>query len=77
MIKQIKQKIKSLIDSPNQRSKKAKKNIIALFIIRFLNTLISFPLVSLYILYLGKEKYGIWITISSILTFVGYTLKKT
>jgi len=49
------------------RSKKAKKNILFSFIIKGLSILISLLLVPLTIDYVNPTKYGIWLTLSSII----------
>lgn len=54
------------------RSIKATKNIIASLGLKSINVLISFLLVPLTINYLTTTKYGIWLTISSIVGWFGY-----
>lgn len=51
----------------HERTIKAKKNIIASFVIKGLNIIIGLFLVRLTINYLNPTKYGIWITLSSII----------
>lgn len=53
----------------HERSIKAKKNIIASFIIKGLNIGIGLILVPLTINYLNPTKYGIWITLSSVINW--------
>ena len=43
------------------------------FIAKALNILISFLSVPLTIHYLGSERYGVWLTISSLLTWMALT----
>jgi len=50
----------------NNRSNKLKLNITVSLIIKFLSMVISFFLVSIVISYLGKYKYGVWISISAL-----------
>ncbi|MHB1685933.1 MAG: lipopolysaccharide biosynthesis protein [Ignavibacteriaceae bacterium] len=56
----------------SSRSGKAKKNIIILFFLNGFNFLATFLLVPLTIKYLGQTEYGLWLTLSSILMFLGY-----
>jgi O-antigen/teichoic acid export membrane protein len=56
----------------HQRSLLAKKNIAASFIIKGLNIIVGLILVPLTINYLNQTKYGIWITLSSIITWFGF-----
>jgi len=53
----------------HQRSQKVKKNIIVSFALRGLNILIIFLLVPLTLNYLNPTKYGLWLTISSIISW--------
>ena len=54
------------------RSLKAKKNIFFLFIFSGFNFLFNLLLVRLTLDYLGKTEYGVWLTLSSILTWFNY-----
>lgn len=56
----------------HERSIKAKKNIAASFIIKGANIAIGLALVPLTIDYLNPTKYGIWITLSSIIAWVNF-----
>jgi O-antigen/teichoic acid export membrane protein len=56
----------------NERTFKAINNIINSFAIKGLSVLISFILVPLSIKYLGNTKYGIWITLGSIINWFSY-----
>lgn len=64
--------VKDFFGKGNRRSINAKRNIFAIFIIRSLSILISFLLVPLVINYVNSVKYGIWITLSSIVGWLGY-----
>lgn len=55
--------------SGSERTQNIKKNIFGSFVIKGLGILISFVLVPLTINLLNQEKYGIWITIFSIITW--------
>ena len=54
------------------RSVNAKENIIFLFIFNGFNFLFNLLIVRLTLDYLGKTEYGIWLTLSSILTWFNY-----
>ncbi len=57
----------SLLNRGQLRSVKAKKNILASFVIKGLNIGISLLLVPLTIDYVNSTRYGIWLTLSSII----------
>jgi O-antigen/teichoic acid export membrane protein len=59
--------ISALITNGHERSVKAKKNILASFVIRGLSIAISLVLVPLTIDYVNPVRYGIWLTLSSII----------
>lgn len=56
----------------HERTIRAKKNIIASFVIRGLSIVVGLVLVPLTINYLNPTKYGIWITLSSIIGWFGF-----
>lgn len=56
----------------HERTVLAKKNIAASFIIKGLNIVIGLILVPITINYLDPTKYGIWITLSSIIGWFGF-----
>lgn len=56
----------------NKRSVKAKLNIIYTFFIKGGSILVSLALVPLIIDYIGTESYGVWLTLSSIITWFGF-----
>lgn len=58
--------------SGGERSVKAKKNILAGFIIKGVNILINLAYVPLLIDFLGNEEYGIWLTLTSIISWFGF-----
>jgi O-antigen/teichoic acid export membrane protein len=68
----IYQTIRSFFTSGHERSISAKKNIAASFIIKGLSIAIGLVLVPLTINYLDATKYGIWITLSSIIAWFGF-----
>lgn len=56
----------------HERTNRAKKNIAASFLIRGLNIALSLVLVPLMINYLNPTKYGIWITLTSLVAWFGF-----
>jgi len=56
----------------HSRTIKAKKNIIASFGLKGFSILVSFLLVPLTLNYLNPTKYGIWLTLSSIIGWFGF-----
>jgi O-antigen/teichoic acid export membrane protein len=61
-----------LITKGHQRSVKAKKNILASIIIKGLSIAISLVLVPLTINYINPSRYGIWLTLSSIVAWLSF-----
>lgn len=68
MIKQLLYKI----NSGDERSRKAKLNILASFLNKGIAILISLAIIPLTIDYLDTEQYGIWLTLSSIVAWVSF-----
>lgn len=62
----------SFLNQGHERSINAKKNIIASFVIKGLSILISLILVPLTINYVNPSRYGIWLTISSIVVWFSF-----
>lgn len=56
----------------HERTNRAKKNIAASFIIKGINIAIGLILVPITINYLSPTKYGIWITLSSLVAWFGF-----
>ena len=56
----------------HERSIKAKKNIVASFFIKGANIAIGLALVPITLNYLDPTKYGIWITLSSVIGWFGF-----
>lgn len=69
---QILSRVLSLINKGHERSVKAKKNIIASFGIKAIGLIISFVKVPIILFYLDVDKYGVWLTIASIVDWVHY-----
>lgn len=60
------------LNKGQERTVRAKKNIVASLIIKGLNIAIGLILVPLTISYLNPTKYGIWITLSSVISWFGF-----
>lgn len=65
------EKVKSLTHGSG-RSATVKKNIIASIGVKGISMLVSFALVPMTIGYVSSELYGVWLTLSSILTWLGF-----
>lgn len=72
LIKYLPKKLILYFSEGNLRSLNAKKNIAASFAIKGTSILINLMLVPLTINYVNPSNYGIWLTISSIVAWVGY-----
>lgn len=72
MIKDISKKINHFFTQGHVRSIKAKKNIFASFIIKGASVAISLILVPLTLNYINASKYGIWLTLSSIVAWFSF-----
>ena len=70
IIKQFDAKI--FFTKGHERSLKAKKNIIISIFIKCISIVISFILIPLTLTYLSSEKYGIWITLNSIIGWFAF-----
>lgn len=64
--------LKNFCSKGHERTIRAKKNIVASLFIKGLNIAIGLILVPLTINYLNPTKYGIWITLSSIIGWFGF-----
>jgi O-antigen/teichoic acid export membrane protein len=64
--------LKGLVTKGQKRSVKAKKNILASFLIKGLSIAISLIFVPLTINYINASRYGIWLTLSSIVTWFSF-----
>ena len=64
--------ILGLFTKGHERSIKAKKNILASFIIKGLSIAISLVLVPLTINYVNPSRYGIWLTLSSMVSWFSF-----
>jgi len=64
--------LNNLLSKGHHRSVKAKKNIIASFFIRGISIAISLIVVPLTINYINPSRYGIWLTLSSIVSWFSF-----
>ncbi|MGL4908611.1 MAG: lipopolysaccharide biosynthesis protein [Bacteroidales bacterium] len=71
LIKFIPKPLKSFFQG-HERSVRAKKNIALSFIFKGLSILISLMLVPMTLKYLNASEYGVWLTLSSILTWINF-----
>lgn len=62
----------SIVNKGQERSVKAKKNIIASFFIKGLSIAISLLIVPITIDYINPSRYGIWLTLSSIVGWFSF-----
>lgn len=72
LIKNIYQYISNFFIKGHPRSLAAKKNIIASFLIRGISIAISIVLVPLTITYINSSRYGVWLTLSSIIGWLSF-----
>ncbi|MCK0131216.1 oligosaccharide flippase family protein [Flavobacteriaceae bacterium F08102] len=64
-------KIKKFFEG-HERSVKAKKNIVASFLIKGVSMVVGFLLVRVTIDYLNKDVYGIWLTLTSLIGYITF-----
>src|SRR6201985_1313442 len=64
--------IKNFINRGHDRSVQAKKNIISTFLIKGVSIAISLIMVPLLINYINASRYGIWLTLSSIIIWFSF-----
>jgi len=67
-----KRKVSYYITKGHERTIRTRKNILYSILIKSLNIAIGLILVPLTINYLGSTKYGIWLTLSSIISWFGF-----
>lgn len=65
-------KILEYINKGGDRSVAVKKNIIGSFAVKGVSIVVSFLLVPLTLGYVNAELYGIWLTLSSIMVWLGF-----
>ncbi len=71
-IRNFKKALLNLVNRGHERSIKAKKHIIASFLIKGISILTGFIMVPLTIGYVNKEQYGIWLTLSSVVGWFSF-----
>ncbi|HUQ66896.1 MAG TPA: MATE family efflux transporter [Flavitalea sp.] len=64
--------LNNILGNGHQRSIKAKKNIIASFLVRGFGIMVSLIMVPLTIDYINPSRYGIWLTLSSIIGWFSF-----
>lgn len=64
--------VKSLLYSEDKRTSTIKKNIVGSIAVKGVSVVVSFLLVSLTIDYLQPELYGVWLILSSILSWISF-----
>jgi len=64
--------VKDFFTKGHQRSLNAKKNVLIMLVIRGCSILISFFLVPVTINYINPTRYGVWITLSSIISWFSF-----
>lgn len=64
--------IRKFFTGGHERTVQAKKNVIVAFVCKGLSILIGFIIVPLTLGYVGKVEYGIWMTISSIISWFAF-----
>lgn len=72
IIQNIINKIKAFFTEGNQRSIKAKKNVLGMLFLKGGNILIGLIMVPLTLGYVDKECYGIWLTLSSMILWMHF-----
>ena len=70
-MKSLKEKL-SIIFSGDKRTATIKKNVLGSFLIRMCSIAVSLLLVPLTLGYVSSELYGVWLTISSIVIWLGF-----
>jgi O-antigen/teichoic acid export membrane protein len=68
----IKEKIHTFFSRGDERTVLAKKNIVMSFVIKGISILTSLVVVPLTISYINPTQYGIWLTLSSIVAWLGF-----
>ena len=65
-------KLQNFLFKGHKRTIKAKKNIIASFAIKGLSIIVGFLMIRITLNYLDQTKYGIWLTLSSFITWFSF-----
>lgn len=72
IFKKINSRIEHIIKKGHSRSIKAKKNILGSFFVKGVSIIVSLLVVPITINFLDTSLYGIWLTLSSIVAWIGY-----
>jgi O-antigen/teichoic acid export membrane protein len=72
MLSFTREKLKSFINEKHERTRLAQKNILLSFIIKGLSIALNLVFVPLTINYIDSERYGIWLTLSSIIVWFNF-----
>ncbi len=73
LLAKFEQALENLLGSDGHvRTVKAKKNIVSLFFLRGITSAVNFFLVPMTLHYLNPTKYGIWLTLSSMVAWVSF-----
>ncbi|MFS4491353.1 lipopolysaccharide biosynthesis protein [Maribacter sp. 2308TA10-17] len=72
MIQKLIQKIKNAFFGGHERTVKANKNILFSFVIKVVSIVISLVVVPLTLNYVNPSRYGIWLTLSSIVAWFSF-----
>ncbi|MCM1021030.1 MAG: hypothetical protein NC343_00050 [Muribaculum sp.] len=65
-------RLRHYLNSGQERTARAKKNIVAMFFLRGVSVLCTLYIVPLTIDYVSKYEYGIWLTISSLVAWLSF-----
>ena len=68
----IKDKVSAYFTKGNERSVAVKKNIAVSLVLKCISILVSLQVDPLTIGYVNPTKYGIWLTLSSIIAWLSY-----
>lgn len=72
MLMTMYKQIMSYFNKGGERSVKAKKNIIGMFLLRGISILLGFILIPMTIDYVSPLQYGIWLTLSSLISWISF-----
>lgn len=72
MLSFTREKLKSFITEKHERTRLAQKNILLSFVIKGLSIALNLVFVPLTINYIDSERYGIWLTLSSIIVWFNF-----
>lgn len=71
-LERLKEILRNYLNKGHERSVKAKKNILVSFLIKGLSIAVSLILVPITIDYINTSRYGIWLTLSSIVAWLSF-----